>query len=302
VLSTATAPMLARPTNVSPRHCAAYFRQEDSQEMPGHWWGEGAKQLELFSEIDFADLQRVANGLKPRGYQPSDLDESPRIRKRRNVPGQMQRAGTDCVFSPAKGVSISALVDGDTRIVEVHRLSVKDCLQIMQSEYSYSRMRVAGEQRPVLVQNDIVAMFEHYTSRANDPLLHTHCVRMNGHLCPDGVWRSSENKELFRARRFLSQTYNQKLNERLKELGYRTKWLDNGSIDIESVSKKLIIEFSTRRKQIENARNQGMSKKESFFNTRPKKKHLASFRDLQREWRERSEALQTKKRGRGIAM
>ena len=101
------------------------------------------------------------------------------------------------------------------------------------------------------------AMFEHDSSRAMDPQLHTHCVTANATWEKSGGrWRSLEVVEMIRAIRFAGKCYQNDLASRVKTLGYNlaTEHDDAGNITgwgIEGVSQEICKEFSQRRKDIE---------------------------------------------------
>ena len=92
-----------------------------------------------------------------------------------------RRSGYDLTFSAPKSVSLAALVGGDKNIIEAHREAVKAAINIVEKEYSQTRVRVQNQsERDIeLTGNIAVAMFEHDVSRKIDPQLHTHCVLMN---------------------------------------------------------------------------------------------------------------------------
>ena len=90
------------------------------------------------------------------------------------------RAGWDATFSAPKSVSLTALVGGDNRVREAHRLAVTIALAELER---YRQARIGGNNAAETTGKFIVAKFEHDTARPVDgyaaPQLHTHAVIFN---------------------------------------------------------------------------------------------------------------------------
>jgi conjugative relaxase-like TrwC/TraI family protein len=89
-----------------------------------------------------------------------------------------RRVFFDFTISPPKSVSIAALVADDSRIVAAHREAVRAAVSELEG-FASARVRECGANRDRRTGNIVAALFEHETSRALDPHLHTHCIVFN---------------------------------------------------------------------------------------------------------------------------
>jgi hypothetical protein len=100
-------------------------------------------------------------------------------------------------------------------------------------------------------------MFEHDTSRALDPQLHTHCVVANATWHKNrGRWSALTEYEMVHAIRYAGKVYQNDLAIRLKAPGYQVveEHDKRGNMigwGIEGVSKEVRHEFSRRRREID---------------------------------------------------
>src|SRR3546814_19324816 len=83
-----------------------------------------------------------------------------------------------------------------------------------------TRIRHGGCVTREATGNLIVASFQHGTSRAQDPQLHTHNVIMNATQGDDGSWRSLEPRALYQLQKQIGAIYRQELALQVRELGY----------------------------------------------------------------------------------
>jgi conjugative relaxase-like TrwC/TraI family protein len=119
----------------------------------------------------------------------------------------------------------------------------------------------------------IAAAFDHATSRALDPQLHTHVVVMNLVQGEDGRWSALDSRTLHRQATTASYLYQHLLRAELtRELGIQWGPIDRGVAEIVGVPKEVCREFSTRRAQIE-AR---LAESETASGMRGRAKHLAA--------------------------
>ena len=105
------------------------------------------------------------------------------------------RAGWDATFSAPKSVSLTALVGGDSRVREAHRMAVTTALGELER---YTQARLGGNHPAESTGQFIVAKFEHDTSRPVDgyaaPQLHTHAVIFNVTERADGTTRALQDR------------------------------------------------------------------------------------------------------------
>ena len=183
-----------------------------------------------------------SRGHTPAGGQP--------LFNRRINPAK-RRAATDFTFSAPKSVSVAALVQGDQRVVEAHRMAVDRTLQVLESRYAQTRVTTETGRQTVKTGNMIAAVFPHGTSREAEPQLHSHCVVMNATQLENGSWYSFSNDSAIMNKKLLGQIYQNELAVALKKIGYAVEQRAHGQFDIQGYSPELLKTFSTRRGQIE---------------------------------------------------
>ena len=233
-------------SNLKSAQAASYFEKDDyysHEDGPNHsrWVGKGAEQLDLAGGVDQETFQKVLTG-KSAGGQP--------LFNRRIDPAK-RRAATDFTFSAPKSVSVAALVQGDQRVVEAHRMAVDRTLQVLESRYAQTRVTTETGRRTVKTGNMIAAVFPHGTSREAEPQLHSHCVVMNATQLENGSWYSFSNDSAIMNKKLLGQVYQNELAVELKKIGYEVEQRAHGQFDIKGYSPELLKTFSTRRGQIE---------------------------------------------------
>src|SRR5262249_30039774 len=108
--------------------------------------------------------------------------------------------------------------------------------------------------------NLVVAAFEHGTSRAQDPQLHTHCVVMNVGVRADGSTGTIVSQPLYAHKMAAGAVYRAELSNQLeKRLGLALE-REKSWFEVKGVTKSLIDEFSKRRQEVEEALTEsGMS-------------------------------------------
>ena len=97
----------------------------------------------------------------------------------------------------------------------------------------------------------IAAVFQHRTSRAGDPLLHSHAVIANLTRGPDGRWTALDGRALWTHAKTAGYLYQAVLRRELtRELGVAWDRVRNGVADIAGIPRAVIVGFSQRRQQI----------------------------------------------------
>lgn len=74
-----------------------------------------------------------------------------------------------------------------------------------------TRVRDGGTVNREATGNLVIASFQHGTSRAQDPQLHTHNVIMNATKGEDGAWRSLEPRAIYQLQKQIGAVYRQEL-------------------------------------------------------------------------------------------
>jgi conjugative relaxase-like TrwC/TraI family protein len=173
---------VALARNISSRHAATYYEKDDyytRDHSPSEWHGDGAQALGLSGPVNRQAFAALVEGQMPGG---ATLHRG----------GSARRGGTDFEFSAPKSFSIQALVNGDGRLLDVHRSAVAIARQRIEATIA-TRVTERGAMRLEFTRSAVIAQFEHATSRAGDPDLHSHVVVLNLTCRADGQWRSIEN-------------------------------------------------------------------------------------------------------------
>jgi Ti-type conjugative transfer relaxase TraA len=217
-----------------------YYRDEG--EAPGRWLGGGAERLGLAGQVNEGEVGRLLGGEHPRtgGLLGRSLSEG-------------SVAGFDLTFKAPKSVSILAGIAPDhvrDALHDCHERAVTDALAHLERETCRARR---GKDGVVQVRGEgfLAAAFRHRTSRAGDPLLHTHVVVANRTLGPDGRWTALDARPMYKHAKTAGFIYQARLRHEVsRRLGLEWGEVVNGSADLAGFSRKLIDHFSTRRAEI----------------------------------------------------
>ena len=229
------------------RHPNEYYTA--GEEPDGVWFNpRGLLGLENGGKVDSSDFHRIYSGFAPDGS----------TKLTRNAGSENRSPGLDMTFSADKSVSaLWAIADPELRgeIEQAHNDAARVALEETVFRYcAYTRIR-DEEGRIRVVPADIsVAMFQHGTSRENDPQLHTHCVIFNAaRTHEDGKWRAMHQYPVYSWAKAAGAVYRNALAWNLRErLGVRMEQYgpDGGLTRIEGMPEDLQAFWSKRRKAI----------------------------------------------------
>lgn len=228
----------------------------------GRWVGNGAAELELLGTVSAKSLVRLFDGEHPGTGQ--------RLGRRLRKDGV---SAWDVTFSADKSVSLLwALGDEHTRkeVVEAFEEATSQALGYLERVASDTRgatktvvVDEEGNRKcrvktwPIPTSGYVAAAFTEYTSRADDPQLHTHVVIANKVKGSDGVWRTLDGRLLYRHQLAAGYLHEAVLRKELTErLGVRWQPVRNGMADIEGFTRPQIEAFSRRREQLESWREE----------------------------------------------
>ena len=231
----------------------------------GRWHGSGADELGLRGTVTAEGLVRLFDG-----QHPTTGEQLGRRIRKDGV------AAWDLTFSADKSVSLLwGFGDDEVRrhVLEAFEEATAEALAYLESVASSTRgaSRTAmldREGRPVLDEHGapryrvetwpirstgyVSAWFTEFTSRAEDPQLHTHVVVGNRVKGVDGVWRAIDGRLLYRHKLAAGYLHEAELRSRLTErLGVRWQEVHKGIADIEGFTRDQIMAFSQRRQEIE---------------------------------------------------
>ena len=257
-------------------------------EAPGHWLTETAASLGLRGRVDPDDLRAVLGARDP--SNPEDALVSGR--------GGRKVPGFDLAFRAPKSVSlIWALGDEATAAVirDAHDQAVRAAIGYLERHAARSRRGAQGHEN-IAVSGLVAAAFRHRTSRAGDPLLHTH-VLVSNLGCGDGQWRTLDARPLYSHAKTAGYLYQAALREHLsRRLGVQWTAVSNGTAEIAGVPRDVITAFSRRRAQIlaemaERGTHSAKGAQAATLETRQAKDDPAEPSDLRRTWAARAEDL-----------
>ncbi len=273
----------------------------------GRWRGSGAAELGLEGVVSAEGLVRLFDG-----QHPATGEQLGRSLRKDGV------AAWDVTFSADKSVSLLwALGDPDTRrqVLEAFEEATSSALGYLESVASSTR---GASKTPLLddhgnpVRNEdgtpkfrvvtwpiptsgyVAASFTEFTSRADDPQLHTHVVVANKVKGTDGIWRTLDGRLLYRYQLAAGYLHEAVLRHELTErLGVGWQPVRNGMADIVGFTRPQIEAFSRRRHQLEAWRQQRSfpdtpaARQVAVLATRtPKRDHPLA--ELEVEWWERA--------------
>lgn len=255
-------------------------------EPPGRWMGSGAELLGLSGIVEKADLQNLLSGFAP--------DGRPLVQ---NAGHDKHQPGWDLTFSAPKSVSVLwSQADPFTRakIQAAHHAAIQAALRYIEEEATLTRRGKGGNRRERA--GLIIATFEHGTSRALDPQLHTHALVVNVAVRSDGTTGTLLSKPFYQHKMTAGALYRAELSHRLtRDLGVVCR-PEKSWFEIEGVSQPLIQEFSKRRQKIEEelkTRNLESASAAAFatLNTREAKDSIPPREELFRKWQETGRAF-----------
>jgi conjugative relaxase-like TrwC/TraI family protein len=224
-------------------------------ESPSRWMGSGLDRLDL--EAGARVDNEVFTGLMAHRTPNGERMTVPRSH------GKV--AAYDHTFSAPKSVSLLYAYGGDeirSAVVAAHRKAVSDGVGYMEERCSVSRVshRYTGADgesrstsRQVGSEGYVAAGFDHFTSRANDPQVHTHVVVIN-RVWAEGGWRAIAAKVGYAHLKAGGTVYQASLRKELTQrLGVAWQQVHDGMADIAGFSPELLRHYSTRRREIEEA-------------------------------------------------
>lgn len=250
----------------------------------------GAKDLKLEGQVGEDQLRALLNGHHP---ETGERLMNGKPTKRERVPG------FDLTFRAPKSVALLHALGGkeaSNEVVSAHDAAVTAALAYLEREASNARRGRGGKTR-IGSKGFIGAAFRHRTSRAGDPLLHTHVLVANLVKGEDGRWGALDARQLYIQAKTAGYLYQAHLRADLsRRLGVEWGEVRNGSADLEGVSRGVVRAFSKRRAEIEavvgegNVGN-GKATQVAALTSRESKDYRVTPNDLLPEWRQRAARL-----------
>jgi conjugative relaxase-like TrwC/TraI family protein len=227
-----------------------YYSQENA--VAGEWIGVGAEKLGLAGRVKEADFLKLCHNQNPQtGELLTQRMKTTRWDADKMVTVANRRIFYDFTFSPPKSVSIQALAVDDKRLLDAHHRAIQIAIKELEL-FAATRVHQGREISERLTGNIICATFQHDTSRALDPHLHTHCVMFNATFdTVENRWKALSNYEMLQARKYAENVYYHEFARDLRRYGYEIENTLRGDFEIKGVSRELQSRFSKRHNQID---------------------------------------------------
>jgi conjugative relaxase-like TrwC/TraI family protein len=240
----------------------------------GKWRGQGAEAFGLSGVVTKEDLRSLLKGYSPENKKALV----------KNAGDKHRQSGWDLTFSAPKSVSAAwsqAPPEIRLKIQEAQEQAVTAALAYLEKKAGFSRRGQGGTE--IEPGQLTFAVFEHGTSRAQEPQIHTHCVLLNVATRNDGTTGTVRSRDVFQHKMAAGAVFRAQLAFLLREIGFEieiTKEDRNVNFEVVGVSKSLCDTFSTRSKEVKEAlREAGKSgpiaAKIAVLETRAVKEHVA---------------------------
>ena len=285
-----------------------YYSEAGS--APGQAWVKGADAAE------YARLLGVEQGQALSGERVKNWFNnvtSPKGEKLGRALREDGVPGFDLTFCAPKSVSVLWGLSGRDEVRqavdEAHAVAVATALDYLESHAAYTRM---WDENKTLIVDKTLGLsgvkYEHRTSRAGDPHVHSHVLLANRQLCADGKARSLDGVSLYHEARAAGMLYQAVLREELsRSLGVAWGEVRTGQADIKGLDDPVMLAaFSTRTSEIgqweaentltTNYQLQRVAQK----TTRQVKDVDAALSDLENRWAQQQAAQQVARFAAGL--
>lgn len=220
--------------------------------------------------------------------------------------------GFDLTFCAPKSVSLLRALRGDDvtakAVLDAHTAAMSEALEYLANHAGYSRIHnpITGDKDLVRLPGLVAAAYQHETSRAGDPHLHTHVLVPNRQARADGRLVSLDGTSLFHEARAAGMIYQATLRRELYvSLGVEWAPVDPGTgmAEIAAFTPASVRAWSRRSTQLrEWATNnltvvdpvRGISQAQlaaAQKATRPRKPESLSWAQLREQWRDDARGL-----------
>ncbi|MUH72797.1 MobF family relaxase [Psychrosphaera haliotis] len=215
----------------------------DSGEPEGEWVGLASRILGLSGTVNSEQYQNIYRGLSPSGESA--------LRQFNTSSTAKQRAGYDLCFSAPKSVSCAWASSNSHlrhKIQLAHKQAVLQSVALIEDKVAVTRTGKGGliQEQPIGI---VASCFEHSTSRAQDPQLHTHCLIANIAARTNKTWGTLDSKHFYDWKMAIGAAYRAELAKNLHELGFSIEQ-DNDSFRLIEVPQNICDFYSKRTKAI----------------------------------------------------
>ncbi len=250
--------MLSPKTQYNLANARSYFAEHlcvgdyytESERVRGEWLGVGAAMLGLSGVVEQEQFIALCENRNPQtGDRLTLRNKTTRRDGEREVANR--RVFYDFTLSPPKSVSVAALVGGDERISVAHGDAVRIAISELE-RFAATQVHAGREHRDRMTGNVVAALFQHDTSRALDPHLHTHCILFNAtHDHEEERWKALHNHTMLGAQKFVENVYYHELAKALRRLGYTVVNNARGDFELAEIHSSVRECFSKRHREID---------------------------------------------------
>ena len=160
------------------------------------------------------------------------------------------RACEEIILSLPKSASLIGYHVGIEHVIDAHKRAVKMTARFIEDNLIYARVTKNEITTAYKTGNAVIALFDHSTSRMNDPQVHTHVLVMNMTHTENG-YRAVWNDRIYELQKLTQNVYQSYASKYIRDLGYDIVADANGKWEIAGVKQEWIDIFSKRSKQID---------------------------------------------------
>lgn len=214
--------------------------------------------------------------------------------------------GFDLTFCAPKSVSLLRAVRGDDvvdkAVLDAHTTAIGEAMEYLAQHAGYSRIHnpVTGEKDLVRLPGLVAAAYQHETSRAGDPHLHTHVLVPNRQPRADGRLVSVDGTSLYHEAKAAGVIYQATLRRELHvSLGVEWAPVDPGTgmAEIAAFTRASVRAWSRRSTQLREWATNNLSVVDPVKGvsqaqlaaaqkaTRPRKPESLAWAELREQWR-----------------
>lgn len=264
-----------------PRNRDEYYTRDGG----GIWHSTGQSIVTHGSTVEAETFRDLCAGIHPGTGQPLVRGA-----------GETHRAGIDITFTPGKSVSVLWMAGTPEQrdlIEAAHRAAVSRALQFVHDERLIVVRHGAGGVHRERPSDLIIARFDHFSTRAGDPNIHSHCVALNVAGSPvtssryASKYLTTETDHLFHAQRGVGGAYRSALAEQLKQAGFDFRPVGQGQWELVGLPQDLLEQFSKRSQAIEALVGRDASaaqKQVAALSTRAAKDTVLTGAALEAQW------------------
>jgi len=252
--------MLSPKTQYNLANAKSYFEEHlcvgdyysERERVEGEWLGLGAAMLGLSGAVTQDQFLALCDNLHPTtGKRLTQRQKSMRRDSTTGTEIANRRVFYDFTLSPPKSVSIAALALADERITAAHRAAVRVAASELE-QFATTRVHEGQQLWTRPTENVVAALFQHETSRALDPHLHTHCILFNAtHDSAEGRWKALQTYGILAAQKYVENVYYHEIARALRDFGYSVVNSSRGDFELAEIPKEIRERFSKRHREID---------------------------------------------------